>query len=90
MDPAELSRELGLEAIHSFRAGEPRPSRNRFTSPSVHGESYWLGSLDPASLPAANWFSGFSRLAQKQIDKAVIRSLGWALLLTGPPEPAEC
>ena len=82
MDPAELSRELALEADHSFRAGEPRRSRSDATS--VHGESYWLGTLDPGSWPADAWFSGFSKLdlAVKGLRKAVTRNLGLALSLT--------
>lgn len=74
MDPAKLSRELGLEAKHSFRAGEPRPSRHDAASPAVHGESYWLGTLDPTSWPSDTWASG--------IAKNTTRSLGWALSLT--------
>ena len=83
MDPAELSRELALEADHSFRAGEPRRSRSDATS-AVHGESYWFGTLDPASWPADAWFSGFSKLdlAVKGLRKAVTGNLGWALSLS--------
>ncbi|MGA2343260.1 MAG: hypothetical protein ABSG29_08735 [Steroidobacteraceae bacterium] len=82
MDPAELSRELGLTATHSFRAGEPR--RPGSDSMSLHGESYWLGTLDPTSWPADAWFSGYSNLdlAAKEIRKAEALSLGWALSLS--------
>ncbi len=82
MDPAELSRELGLEAEHSFRVGEPRRSRSGVTS--LHGESYWLGTLDPASWPADAWFTGFSKLdlAVKGLRKTVKWNLGWALSLS--------
>ena len=84
MDPADLSRQLGIEATHSFRAGEPRQTRSHITSASVYGESYWLGTLDPTSWPAATWFSGFTNveLAQKELGKAVTQSLGWALSLS--------
>jgi hypothetical protein len=86
MDPADLSRQLGIDATHSFRAGEPRPSRSHITSASVHGESYWLGTLDP-SWPAATWLSGFSgfaslELAQKELGNSITQSLGWALSLS--------
>ena len=82
MDPAELSRALGREPEYSFRMGEPRRSRSDATS--LHGESYWLGILDPASWPADAWFSGFSKLdlAVKGLRKAVTRNLGWALSLS--------
>jgi hypothetical protein len=81
MDPADLSRELGLDAKHSFRAGEPRQMRSGVTSASVHGESYWLGTIDPTSWPGDDWFSGVAKLelAQKEIGKAVTRTLGSAL-----------
>ena len=84
MDPADLSRQLGLEAIHSFRAGQPRQSRSNVTSASVHGESYWLGTLDPTSWPVVTWSSGITglQLAQKELGKSVIRNLGWALSLS--------
>jgi hypothetical protein len=51
MDPAEISRELLLEADHSFRAGEPRHSRSGIAPTAVHAETYWLGTLSPASWP---------------------------------------
>jgi hypothetical protein len=84
MDPAELSRELALEAEHSFRAGEPRRSRTETTSASVYGESYWLGTLDPTSWPADAWFSGYTDLdlAVREIRTSATRSLGWALSLS--------
>jgi len=81
IDPVELSRELGMQAKHSFRAGEPRKSRSNHATASVHGESYWLGTLDPTSSPAAQWLSGFANmeLAQKAHDKTVAQSIGWAI-----------
>jgi hypothetical protein len=82
MDPAEISRDLKLEAKHSFRAGAPRVPRRDVMSASVHGESYWLGTVDPASWPADIWVSGFAHpeLTEKLRQAAV--SLGWALSLT--------
>jgi hypothetical protein len=81
MDPAELSRELGMKAHSSFRAGDPRRSRSGHPTASVHGESYWLGTLDSGSSPGADWLTGFAHLevAQKSHDKTVARNLGWAL-----------
>ncbi len=46
-DPQEISRELGLEAAESFRAGEPRHSRSGVAATAVHGETYWVAVLDP-------------------------------------------
>lgn len=83
IEPAELSRELGLEANHSFRAGDPRPSRGAAT-PAMYGESYWLGSIDPSSWPADAWLSEKPQLEVivRQTRKAMTRDLGWALSLT--------
>jgi len=47
VDPEEISRELGLEAIESFRAGDPRQSRSGVAATAVHGETYWAAVLDP-------------------------------------------
>lgn len=49
IDPGEISRRLGIDAEHSFRAGEPRVS-GRTTVAPVHAESYWLGTLDLQTL----------------------------------------
>lgn len=47
VDPDEISRELGLEAAESFRAGQPRQSRSGVAVTAVHGETYWVAVLDP-------------------------------------------
>jgi len=47
VDPEEISRELGLEATESFRAGEPRHSRSGVAAAAVHAETYWVAVLDP-------------------------------------------
>lgn len=49
IDPEQISRHLGIDAEHSFRAGEPREA-GRSTVTPVHAESYWLATLDPATL----------------------------------------
>jgi len=49
IDPEEISRRLGIEAEHSFRAGEQRDA-GRSTVAPVHAESYWLGTLETAKL----------------------------------------
>jgi hypothetical protein len=47
VDPKEISRELGLEAIECFRAGAPRHSRSGVAATAIHGETYWAAVLDP-------------------------------------------
>jgi len=81
MDPAVLSRELALEAEHSFRAGEPRHSRSGLAPTAVHADTYWLATLDPTS-----WFADISfsarpglTIAQRHMPDTVAQSLGWAL-----------
>ena len=84
MDPADISKELGIEPEHSFRAGQPRHSKSGLVPAAVHTESYWLTPLDPAS-----WFGNPSfaeplkRLAitQKHIDAAIAHNLTGALFL---------
>ncbi len=48
IDPALLSRELAIDPEHSFRAGEPRRSSSGHAPSTVHGQTYWLGILNPA------------------------------------------
>jgi hypothetical protein len=49
IDPEEISRQLQIEAEHSFRAGAPRET-SRSTVAPVHAESYWLATIDPGAL----------------------------------------
>ncbi len=80
MDPAVISKELGIEPEHSFRAGQPRHSRSGVAPAAVHTESYWLAPLNPAS-----WFGNPSfaapllAITQRHIDAAVARNLAGAL-----------
>jgi hypothetical protein len=50
IDPASISSALQIEAEHSFRAGQPRESARSLAVTPVHVESYWLATLDPATL----------------------------------------
>jgi hypothetical protein len=82
IDPAEISRELEIEAEHSFRAGDSRRSRSALAAPAPYTESYWLGVLPP-HLPALDIsFPGDQRsqLAQQGL-RAAVRGLTWALSL---------
>ena len=47
VDPQEISRELSLEAVECFRAGEPRQSRSGLAATARHGETYWVAVVDP-------------------------------------------
>jgi hypothetical protein len=83
MDPAHISKELGIEPEHSFRAGQPRHSKSGLTQGAVHTESYWLAALNPTT-----WFGNptFAEplnlsVTQKHIEAAVARNLTWALSL---------
>jgi hypothetical protein len=83
MDPASISRELGIEAEHSFRAGDPRPSRSGLAPASIHTETYWLAPMIPAS-----WLGDMSiaerpglAAADKHMYAAVTTNLGLAFSL---------
>jgi hypothetical protein len=82
LDPADLSREFLIEAEHSFRAGDPRPSRSGLAPASVHAESYWLGALNPASWIRLPFAEPRLQLAQQGLGAVVSRSLGSALSLS--------
>ncbi len=57
--PADISRELQLEADECFAAGERRRSRRPAAPLSVHSESYWVATIDPERwLPTSTRFPG--------------------------------
>jgi hypothetical protein len=81
MDPANISKELGIEPEHSFRAGQSRRSRTGVAAAAIHTESYWLAPLNPSS-----WFGTLPfeplpnvPISQSMIDTAITRNLAWAL-----------
>jgi len=84
LDPAEISRQLGLDPEHSFRAGDPRLSRSGLAPASVHAESYWLGALSAVDWPADRGFAAepLVKIARERLGSATTRNLGWALTLT--------
>ncbi len=81
MDPARISRELGIEPAYSFRSGQPRHSKSGLATAAVHTESYWLAQLDPASWFGAVPFEPLRNvpISQTIIDTAVARNLAAAL-----------
>jgi hypothetical protein len=83
IDPADISKEFGIEPEHSFRAGQPRHSKSGVAPAALYNESYWLAALDPTT-----WFGNLPfaeplnlRVTQKHIDAAVASNLTWALSL---------
>ena len=81
MDPANISKELGIEPEHSFRAGQSRRSKAGIAAAAIHTESYWLAPLNPSS-----WFGTLPfeplpnvPISQSMIDTAITRNLAWAL-----------
>lgn len=50
IDPAELSRQLGIEPQHAWRAGEPRRLESGEVGSGVYRETFWVGLLQ-APLP---------------------------------------
>jgi hypothetical protein len=84
MDPAVLSRELGLEPECSFRVGDPRSPQGDPAPVTVHAESYWLAVLDPSSWLVDLSFAARSTSARahRNMGVAVARSLDLALSLS--------
>jgi hypothetical protein len=86
MDPAAISRELRLEPEHSFKVGEPRTSSSGIAAAAVHGESCWLGTLDPQTWsPEQTAFDMPARTrtsaTKERLRAMVMDSLGMALTL---------
>jgi len=81
MDPADISKELGIKPEHSFRSGQPRHSKSGLATVALHTESYWLAPLDPESWFGTVPFGPLANMAisQKLIDSAVSQNLAWAL-----------
>jgi hypothetical protein len=82
VDPALLSRELKIEAEHSFRAGAPRPSRSGLAPGALHSESYWLATLNPTKWLVGASFETRWAHVHARMEAAVNQSLGGALSLT--------
>jgi Domain of unknown function (DUF4279) len=45
IDPAEITRVLGIEAQHTWRAGDLRRDSAGDELGGTHGDSYWMGRL---------------------------------------------
>jgi hypothetical protein len=86
MDPATISRELRLEPEHCFKAGEPRTSSSGIAAAAVHGESCWLGTLNPRMWsPEQTAFDMPARTrttaSKERLRAMIMDSLGMALTL---------
>jgi hypothetical protein len=53
-DPADLTRHIGLEPQHCWRAGDRRPATADGSSSDTYRETYWLAQL---SLPSSEALS---------------------------------
>jgi hypothetical protein len=45
IDPARITRTLGMEPQHTWQAGQPRRGPGGEALEGVHRESYWMGRL---------------------------------------------
>jgi len=81
MDPVDISKELGIEPEHSFRAGQPRQSKSGLLPAAIHTESYWLAPLNPTSWCGNTSIAKPLNLAivQEHIEAAIVRNLTGAL-----------
>ncbi len=82
VDPEEISRELSLDAVECFRAGEPRHSRSGLAATAVHGETYWAAVVDPMGWSAPSTVA-------RQRASAVAKDMLSALLPQEGREMAE-
>jgi len=53
IDPAEVTRRLGIEPQHAWRAGEPRHDDG--AGSALHRETYWVGLLKPPPFGPSPW-----------------------------------
>ena len=51
IDPAEISRQIGFEPQHSWRAGDPRRPVAGEVTAGAYRETYWVGLLPIRELP---------------------------------------
>lgn len=81
MDPVDITKELGIESEHSFRAGQTRQSKSGLVPAAVHTESYWLAPLNPTSWFGYPSFAKPLKLAvvQEHMEAAIVRNLTGAL-----------
>jgi hypothetical protein len=75
IDPAELSRQLGVDPQHAWRAGEPREREPGEVGSGVYRETFWVGAL-AAHQPWAEMLPAASRLGPLA-----------AAIKTGPAQP---
>jgi hypothetical protein len=47
IDPAQITSTLGIEAQHTWRAGDPRRDSEGGVLGGTHRETYWMGHLMP-------------------------------------------
>jgi hypothetical protein len=80
IDPEQISQQLGMDAEHSFRAGDPREA-GRTTVTSVHAESYWLATLDPVTLLLGTAFDLGSTQVNPQMHAMALGVLDSALIV---------
>ncbi len=53
IDPTEVTRRLGIDPQHAWRAGEPRRLDADDAGSAVHRETYWVGLLPAPRLGPA-------------------------------------
>jgi hypothetical protein len=56
IDPAEVTRRVGVDPQHAWRAGEPRHVDGDDAGSALHRETYWVGLLPPPrAFEPAQW-----------------------------------
>ena len=58
IDPTEVTRRLGIDPQHAWRAGEPRRVDGDRAGSALHRETYWVGLLSSPVLGPSPWGQG--------------------------------
>jgi len=58
IDPKEVTRRVGIDPQHAWRAGEPRHVDGDHAGSALHRETYWVGLLPPPVLGPSPWGHG--------------------------------
>jgi hypothetical protein len=58
IDPIEVTRRVGIDPQHAWRAGEPRHVDGDDAGSALHRETYWVGLLSPPVLEPSPWGQG--------------------------------
>jgi hypothetical protein len=68
IDPAEVTRRLGIDPQHAWRAGEPRHVDDDDAGSALHRETYWVGLLPAPPLGPSPWGSSIDESLRRAVS----------------------